>query len=115
MGPTQELEVPGLLPSPAIYFHFSSADSRRAVVSYRQKYVHAVLVNHLGGLSLPRKSVVRLTDCPDMTIDVYPERKTTTQLKGKPSLSRMIRKLVLRYMIVERLNINSEICILIKA
>ena len=30
-----------------------------------------VLVNRLGGLSLPRKSVVRLTDCPDMTLDVY--------------------------------------------
>ena len=31
------------------------------------KYVHKVLVNRLGGLSLPRKSVVRLTD---MTLDV---------------------------------------------
>ena len=31
-----------------------------------------------GGLSLPRKSVVRLTDHPDMTIDVYRGRKTTT-------------------------------------
>ena len=30
-------------------------------------------------LSLPRKSVVRLTDCPDMTLDVYRGRKTTTQ------------------------------------
>ena len=30
-----------------------------------------VLVNRLGGLSLPWKSVVMLTDCPDMTIDVY--------------------------------------------
>ena len=38
-----------------------------------------VLVNRLGGLSLPRKSVVRLTDCPDMTLDVYPGRKTTMQ------------------------------------
>ena len=38
-----------------------------------------VLVNHLGGQSLPRKSVVRLTDCPDMTLDVYHGRKTTTQ------------------------------------
>ena len=39
-----------------------SAFSRRAVVSYWRKYVHEVLVNRLGGLSLPRKSVVRLTD-----------------------------------------------------
>ena len=56
-----------------------SAFSTRAVVSYWQKYVHEVLVNHLGGLSLPRKSVVRLTDCPDMTLDVYRGRKTTIQ------------------------------------
>ena len=41
--------------------------------------MHEVLVNRLGGLSLPRKSVVRLTDRPDMTIDVYRGRKTTTQ------------------------------------
>ena len=33
--------------------------------------MHEVLVNRLGGLSLPRKSVVRLTDRPDMTLDVY--------------------------------------------
>ena len=38
-----------------------------------------VLVNRLGGVSLPRKSVVRLTDCPDMTLDVYRGRKTTIQ------------------------------------
>ena len=41
--------------------------------------MHEVLVNRLGGLSLPRKSVVRLTDRPDMTIDVYRGRKTTLQ------------------------------------
>ena len=62
-----------------------SAFSRRAVVSYWRKYVHEVLVNRLGGLSLPRKSVVRLTDRPDMTLDVYRGRKTTNQqpLTGK--------------------------------
>ena len=38
-----------------------------------------VLVNRLGGLSLPRKSVVRLTDRPHMTLDVYGGRKTTIQ------------------------------------
>ena len=53
--------------------------ARRAVVSYWRKYVHEVLVNRLGGLSLPRKSVVRLTDRPDMTLDVYRGRKTTMQ------------------------------------
>ena len=56
-----------------------SAFSRRAVVSYWRKYVHEVLVNRLGGLSLPKKSVVRLTDRPDMTLDVYRGRKTTNQ------------------------------------
>ena len=39
--------------------------------------MHKVLVNRLGGLSLPRKSVVRLTDRPAMTLDVYHGRKTT--------------------------------------
>ena len=47
--------------------------------SYWRKYVLEVLVNRLGGLSLPRKSVVRLTDLPDMTLDVYRGRKTTMQ------------------------------------
>ena len=37
--------------------------------------MHEVLVNRLGGLSLPRKSVVRLTDRPDMTLDVYVDVK----------------------------------------
>ena len=41
--------------------------------------MHEVLANRLGGLSLPRKSVVRLTDRPDMTLDVYRGRKTTIQ------------------------------------
>ena len=41
--------------------------------------MHEVLVNGLGGLSLPRKSVVRLIDRPDMTLDVYRGRKTTMQ------------------------------------
>ena len=42
--------------------------------------MHEVLVNRLGGLGLPRKSVVRLTDRPDMTLDVYRGRKTTTTI-----------------------------------
>ena len=41
--------------------------------------MHEVLVNRLGGLSLHRKSVVRLSDRPDMTIDAYRGRKTVTQ------------------------------------
>ena len=41
--------------------------------------MHEIQVNRLGGLSLPRKSVVRLVDRPDMTLDVYRGRKTTQQ------------------------------------
>ena len=43
--------------------------------------MHEVLVNRLGGLSLPRKSVARLTDHLDMTLDVYRGHKTTIQEK----------------------------------
>ena len=46
-----------------------------------------VQVNRLGGLSLPRKSVVRLTDRPDMTLDVYRGRKTTMQHATSDSLN----------------------------
>ena len=49
------------------------------VVSNWRKYVQEVLVNHLGGLSPPRKSVIMLTDRPDITSDVYRGRKTTIQ------------------------------------
>ena len=45
--------------------------------------MHEVLVNRLGGLSLPRKNVVKLTDRPDMTLDVYRGRKTTMQQQQK--------------------------------
>ena len=55
---------------------------------YWRKYVHEVLVNRLGGLSLPRKSVVRLTDRPDMTLDVYRGRKTTMQQQQQRQISR---------------------------
>ena len=56
-----------------------SSDSTGAVVSYWRKYVHEVLVNRLGGLSLPGKSVVRVNDRPDMASDVYRGHKTTIQ------------------------------------
>ena len=75
---TRKSGVLGAIPGLATYFRFSSAFSR-AVVSYWQKYVLEVLVNRLEGLSLPRKSAVRLTDRPDMTLDVYRGRKTTIQ------------------------------------
>ena len=49
--------------------------------------MHEVPVNHFGGLSLPKKSVVRLTDRPDMTLDVYCGRKTTNQQQQQLNLS----------------------------
>ena len=48
--------------------------------------MHEVLVNRSGGLSMPRKSVVRLTDRPDVTLDVYRGRKTSMQ-QQQPFLS----------------------------
>ena len=45
-----------------------------------------VLVNRLGGLSLPRKSVVRLTDRYNMTLDVNRGHKTTLQQQQQPSI-----------------------------
>ena len=48
--------------------------------------MHEVLVNRLGGLSLPRKSVVRLTDRPNMTLDVYLGRKTTMQQQQRVNM-----------------------------
>ena len=83
---TRKSGVLGSIPGLATYFRFFFRFSRRAVVSYWRKYVHEVLVNRLGGLSLPRKSVVRLTDRPDMTLDVYRGRKTTKQQQQQPYL-----------------------------
>ena len=52
--------------------------------------MHEVLVSRLGGLSLPRKSVVKLTDRPDMTLDVYRGRKTTNQQQQPSHLLKII-------------------------
>ena len=57
----------------------ATAHGRRAIVRKWRKYVHLVLVNRLGGLSLPMNSEVRLTDRPDMTIAIYRGRKPSTQ------------------------------------
>ena len=61
-----------------------SADSRRIVVSYKRKYVHEVLINHLVKLAL-EKSVVRWLD-PNMTIavnwDVKHQTKQTKNVHG---------------------------------
>ena len=68
-----------------------SASSRRAVVSY-SKIWHKVLVKRLGGLSLPRKSVVILADRLDMTLPVYHGCKTTKQQTVEPFISKQPRK-----------------------
>ena len=56
--------------------------------------MHEVLVNRLGGLprSLPRKSVVRLTDRPDMTLDVY--RGCNTTIQQQQMISTVLRLLL---------------------
>ena len=58
---------------------------RTSRVMFLRQYVQEGLVNRLGGLSLPRESVVRLTDRPDMIIDAYRGRKQ--QLNSKTSKS----------------------------
>ena len=68
MCQTPEPEALGSIPGLPHTSVSPSADSRRAAVSYWRKYVHEVLVNLIGGLSLPRKSVVRLADCHDLTV-----------------------------------------------
>ena len=70
---TRKSEVLGSIPGLATYFQTC------------RKYAHEVLVNSLGGLSLLRKSVVRLSDHPDMTLDVYYGCKTTTQQQQQKS------------------------------
>ena len=56
--------------------------------------MHEVLVNRLEGLSLPRKSVVRLTDRPDMTLDVYRGRKTTMQCNNKIEMAALLPQML---------------------
>ena len=76
---TRKSEVLCSIPGLATYFHFSFRWFKRdSFVSYWRKYVHEVLVNRLGGLSLLRKSVVKLTDRPDMTLDFNRGGKITT-------------------------------------
>ena len=77
---TRKSGVLGSIPGLAAYFRFSFRFFKKGSCQLLAKrYVHEVLVNRLGGLSLPRKSVVRLTDRPDMTLDVYRGRTTTIQ------------------------------------
>ena len=73
--PTRKSGVLGSIPSLATYFCFSLRFFKKGSCQLLTK----VCVNRLGGLSLPWKSVVRLTDRPDMILDVYRGRKTTIQ------------------------------------
>ena len=76
---TRKSGVLGSIPGLATYFRFSFCFFKKGSCQLLAKVCHEVLVNRLGGLSLPRKSVVRSTDRPDMTLDVYHGRKTTMQ------------------------------------
>ena len=63
----QETEVPGFIPGPGPCF-FVLQEGQLSVTDKSMSTL--VLVKHLGGLSLPRNSVIRLTYCPNMTIGV---------------------------------------------
>ena len=82
---TRKSGVPGSIHGLAKYFRFSFRFFKKGSCQLLTKYVHEVLVNRLGGLSLPRKSVVRLTDRPDMTLDVYRGRKQQCNNNNKAS------------------------------
>ena len=63
--------------------------SRRGVVSYKRKYVHEVLVNHLFKLA-EEKCVVRCTDCPAITIAVDLGHKVTKLKAIKMLLAQLV-------------------------
>ena len=73
----QESEVSDSIPDPAIYFRISLRSLNRGSCQLLAKvpYVHLVLVNRLGDQNLPRNSVVRLIDRPDIPIAVYRGRE----------------------------------------
>ena len=68
--------VLGSISGLATYFRFSF------------RFFKKGMVNRLGGLSLPRKSVVRLTDRPDMTLAVYrgQQQCNNNKIKGRQCL-----------------------------
>ena len=74
---TRKSGVLGSTPGLATYFRFSFRFFKKGICHLLAKVCARTLVNRLGGLSLPRKSVVRLTDRPDMTLDGSRGRKTT--------------------------------------
>ena len=74
---TSKSGVLGSIPGLATYFRFTYQFFKKSSCQLLAKV--CARSNRLGGLSLPRKSLVRLTDCPDTTLDVYRGRKTTMQ------------------------------------
>ena len=75
---TRKSGVLGSIPGLATYFRFSFRFFKKGSCQLLANVLQ-VLVNRLGGLDLPRKSVVRLTDRPDITLDVYRGRQTIIQ------------------------------------
>ena len=71
--------------------------------------MHEVLFNRLGGLSLPRKSVVRLTDRPDMTLDVYRGRKATMQQQQSTQIECILLNLLSIKTLI-RILVIPEVC-----
>ena len=69
---TRKSGVLGSIPGLATYFRFSFRFFKKGSCQLLAKVCAR-------SLSLPRKSVVRLTDRPDMTLDVYRGRKTKMQ------------------------------------
>ena len=72
--------------------------------------MHEVLVNRLGSLSLPRKSVARLTDRPDMTLDVYRGRKTTMQQQQQQIFPRTSRLMAVKLGILHQIREYYQDC-----
>ena len=105
---TRKSGVLGSILGLATYFRFSFRFFKKAVVSFWRKYVHEVLVNRLGGLSLPMKSVVRLTGRPDMTLDVHRGRKTTMQQIEGISKSILLNS-ILSFAILSIFNVRNVI------
>ena len=88
---TRKSGVLGSSPCLASYFRFSFRFFKKGSCQLLAKVcARRVLVNCLGGLSLPRQSVVRLTDRPKMTLEVYCGRKTTMQHKQQQQSSGLL-------------------------
>ena len=66
---TRESEVPGSIPAPSTHLRFLFRSFKKGSCCHLLAKIY-VFSNRLRDLSLPRNSVVRLTDRPDMTIAV---------------------------------------------